>query len=410
MNAVLDFPILDDAALPPAPPPEVSQRATLATIDLQAVALARFGDWKPQAQALVERYREVVFDPSTTKGAKELAAAIADVRAPRYAAQNVSKASKAELAKVSKAIGAEEAEIIKFLEPTESRLVKIRDDHEAEALRKKQEAQRAEDERKEKLAAGVARIYGYIRQATGLPAERIAAAIAFVEGLSFGDEWQEYRQQAEDAKGEALVQLRQLHADAVEAARLKAENERLQAELAAARAATITTPTGDVVDTATGEVLDGGSVSSPAAADPIVPDEPDAAPAATVEEMGGEAPDAGMALQDEGFTEGQGAQQVLKAEPATADATDRAIPADASPRVGAMGAGQPADAGPAVDRAVPAPEPAQCITFAEPEPPTVEAELQALAAEARASRFPSQPKMSLEWWARFYALADRGVA
>lgn len=46
--------------------------------------------------------------------------------------------------------------------------------------------------------------------------------------------------------------------------------------------------------------------------------------------------------------EGQASQQVLKADPATGDATDRETPADASPRVGAMGAGQPADAGPAV--------------------------------------------------------------
>ena len=34
-------------------------------------------------------------------------------------------------------------------------------------------------------------------------------------------------------------------------------------------------------------------------------------------------------------------------------------------------------------------------------------DIAALAAEARASRFPSQPKMGAEWWARFFALADR---
>ena len=45
----------------------------------------------------------------------------------------------------------------------------------------------------------------------------------------------------------------------------------------------------------------------------------------------------------------QDSQQVLKAELATADATAREIPASTSPRVGAMGVGQPADAGPKVD-------------------------------------------------------------
>lgn len=48
-------------------------------------------------------------------------------------------------------------------------------------------------------------------------------------------------------------------------------------------------------------------------------------------------------------TEARDSQQVLKAEPATADATDRDAPAIASPRVGAMGAGQAADAAPAGD-------------------------------------------------------------
>jgi putative phage-type endonuclease len=47
-------------------------------------------------------------------------------------------------------------------------------------------------------------------------------------------------------------------------------------------------------------------------------------------------------------TEGQQPQQVLKATPATADATDRGTAANVSPRGGAMGAGQPAAAGPAV--------------------------------------------------------------
>jgi hypothetical protein len=51
----------------------------------------------------------------------------------------------------------------------------------------------------------------------------------------------------------------------------------------------------------------------------------------------------------EEITEGQNSQQVLKAEPATADATDRDAPAATSPCVGTMGVGQPADAGPAAE-------------------------------------------------------------
>ena len=43
-------------------PPPVS---AVAKIDLMALALSRFGEWRAGAAALVERYRAVVFDLST---------------------------------------------------------------------------------------------------------------------------------------------------------------------------------------------------------------------------------------------------------------------------------------------------------------------------------------------------------
>ena len=62
--------------------------------------------------------------------------------------------------------------------------------------------------------------------------------------------------------------------------------------------------------------------------------------------------------QQQEFTEGQHPQQVLKATPATADATDRGPAADTSPGVGPMGAGQAADAAPAAEVA---PEPTMTL-------------------------------------------------
>lgn len=49
------------------------------------------------------------------------------------------------------------------------------------------------------------------------------------------------------------------------------------------------------------------------------------------------------------ITEGQDDPQVLKAEPATADATAGSVPADTSPCVGTMGAGQASDEAPAAE-------------------------------------------------------------
>lgn len=59
------------------------------------------------------------------------------------------------------------------------------------------------------------------------------------------------------------------------------------------------------------------------------------------------APEPAPRKKGQHIPEGRDSQQVLKAEAATPDATDRDAPADASPVGGPMGVGQPAAAGPA---------------------------------------------------------------
>jgi hypothetical protein len=59
--------------------------------------------------------------------------------------------------------------------------------------------------------------------------------------------------------------------------------------------------------------------------------------------------EAAEAAQAAKNTQAQHPQQVLKAEPATADATDRGTAANTSPRAGAMGVGQAAGAAPVRD-------------------------------------------------------------
>lgn len=76
--------------------------------------------------------------------------------------------------------------------------------------------------------------------------------------------------------------------------------------------------------------------------------------AAALEPIVAEMPRTGRArLAPTNLPEGRDSQQVLKAEGASPDATDREIPAMASPGVGPMGAGQPADAGPDGDQFLP---------------------------------------------------------
>ena len=161
------------AAMPPAPTAKATTTAALAAIDVQAVALARFGDWKPQAAALVAKYKGVVFDCTTVRGLQAATDARAEVRAPRYEAQRVSKASKSELAKVSKAIGAEEQAIIDALAATEEHIdAQIRADAERRAA-EKAERERIEAERVAKHEAGIAQIRGYVLLARGKTSAQI---------------------------------------------------------------------------------------------------------------------------------------------------------------------------------------------------------------------------------------------
>ena len=112
MSETLEFPsIVIDQPTP---------RSAALVVDLKALALTRFGEWRPQAAALVAKFKDVAFAVQTPKGYDEAKKALAEVRAPRYAAQNVSKESKSELAAVSKAVGAEEAAITAALADTEA--------------------------------------------------------------------------------------------------------------------------------------------------------------------------------------------------------------------------------------------------------------------------------------------------
>ena len=212
----------------------------VAKVDLLALALSRFGEWRAGAAALVERYRAVAFDLSTSKGYAELTKAIAEVRAPRFAAQNVSKASKSELAGISKAIGAEEAAVTAYLADTEARLVKIRDDHDAKVAAAKVEAARVEAERIAGHQEGIAAIKSFLARCQGLPSSRIELGIVQLAEQAYGEDWQEFRVPAASAQCETLEAMRNLLAStkaaedaaaAIEAQRL--ENARLAAELAA---------------------------------------------------------------------------------------------------------------------------------------------------------------------------------
>lgn len=259
----------------------------------------------------------------------------------------------------------------------------------------------------------VIRSYLAYCQQPGMTVERISAGIDILAAQTYDAEhWQEFAVLAANAQCETLEAMRVLHAQAVEreaaevarlereaeVARQAAENARIAAEQAAQQAeldrqaaehkanmariaghqrrideikaaATLheTQPAATIAEAITAvAALDVGEASyqemAPLAAaaqagtlaalwrlhDAAAERERQAAEAVAAFQAQRAADPAPMLPATED-TEGQGSPQVLKATPETADATDRDVPANTSPVVGPMGAGQPSDEGPAGD-------------------------------------------------------------
>ena len=181
-----EFTLLDEPNAAPEPTTVAEPTATgraLAKVDLLATALSRFGDWRPEVKRLVDKYKNVVFNVATRAGMAEARAALAEVRQPRFTAQNTSEASKSELAKVSKAVGAEKQAITDALAATEEHI-----EAQIQAEVKRQEAIEAkrkadDDARRLVHTDNLARLTGYVTSAVGKSADQLGRAVAFIEAF-----------------------------------------------------------------------------------------------------------------------------------------------------------------------------------------------------------------------------------
>ena len=361
-------------------PATAVQRAVAVMTSLKDAALARFSKTEADLKALAEKYRNVAFDVTTTKGMADAKAARLELReSGRYAVQRIRDATKAEANELKRVIEDKAEALIGLVKPAEDAIdAQITAEEQRKAAEKaaKEAAEAAERERLAQIErqrveaheAGLAKIRGYLTRCEGLESGRIAIGISMLDGWTFGDDWQEFKPRAEETKAQTLAAMRALHeatkAREDEAARLeqqRIENERVAAEnariaadlkrqqdeLAAAQAesarlealaeanraaaAKARTQEGDNRDASAGQSHVAEGSSSPTGRGENVTTAAGASPVS--------------------IPEAQAPQQVLKAEPATADATDRVEPANTSPRVGAMGAGQAADAAPSEEPA-----------------------------------------------------------
>lgn len=223
---IVEPPLADST---PAPAPVAAELVDKAEITGGKVLVA----YNRTAAALADlttRYKDAKFDLTTTKGDKaarqaraELVTLKADLERKRLElkrpALDFGKKIDAEAARIQEQILALHGPIDAQIKADEERREKER-----------QERERIENERKAKHETGIATIRGYLQKAQGLTAERIANGIKLLEDMAFGDEWEEFAGQATTARDETLASLRKLHADTLAAEKQAVEDARIRKE------------------------------------------------------------------------------------------------------------------------------------------------------------------------------------
>jgi colicin import membrane protein len=192
-----------------------------------SAAVAEFDRVAAGLAELEGKYKGVVYEVATTKGMNEAKEARRAIREPRIEVEKIRKSAKAPILALGKKLDTEAARITKALEELECPI----DDQ------IKSEEARREEERQAKIAAELKRVADLqerIAELRGCPnlsptsgSILISDHIQDLEEIIVDSTFQEFEQQARDAKAAGLARLRDLHAAALAH---EAEQERLRLE------------------------------------------------------------------------------------------------------------------------------------------------------------------------------------
>lgn len=212
------------------------QATNIATkpMSIKDTVLAQFKDTEAGLTAMAEKYRDVVYNVADTKGMAEAKAARADLRDNgRRMLTRTEAAVKADVNELKKVMGDEVERLVAIVKPVEDAIdAQIK----AEETRKAEEKAKRDKEEADRVAAhrtNIEQLKAYVDQAEGQPVEVIEKAIATLGEMTFSEEWEEFAQEAEAT---CLATVQRL-LGMVESEKRRIENERLQKELDAARAA-----------------------------------------------------------------------------------------------------------------------------------------------------------------------------
>lgn len=224
--------------------------AQIKDIPTVVTEIAEYSQTAASLSDLRHRFLGVAFNVSTTKGMDEAKKARQEVKGYRTALENKRKEIKAPALERCRLIDDEAktitAALLEIEEPIDQQI-------KAEEARKEAEkAAKAEAERQRVAAirTQIDTIKNHAAFAVGKSADAILKILSGVEGFEIGEDFQEFKPEAEQAKAETLDKIKALHeaqvqheseqariaAERAELTRLRAEAEAREREAAAARA------------------------------------------------------------------------------------------------------------------------------------------------------------------------------
>lgn len=217
---------------------EAPKAGTALTVVQRAVAAIGLTDAKKAELKELAARTASISAITNADGYKQVHSGRMALKNERVELEKLGKAARQDATDFSKAVIAQEKLAIGIIAPEETRLQALQDEHDARVEREKQAKIEAEQKRVQDIQDRIIELRAVVEVCTrySCTSAEIAEHMGDIERIPVDDSFEEFRQQAEDAKLSTLVKLREAHAAATHREHEQLQAARAQAELAQLRA------------------------------------------------------------------------------------------------------------------------------------------------------------------------------
>ena len=200
------------------------------TVQSRAIAALGLENLKKELTELAGKSKSLT-GITNEDGYKQVHAARMVLKNERIDISKKAKAARDDANEFSKEVIAEEKRLIGIISPEEDRLQALQTEHDERAERERQAKIEAEAKRVEGIQERIGKLRSWANDAVreNLPSDHLEQWIADIDAEPIDDSFDEFRDQAQDAKDATLARLREIHSATIER---ETEQTRLNAERA----------------------------------------------------------------------------------------------------------------------------------------------------------------------------------